>query len=203
MSNKCFEGTDSEVDADESPITPTDLNKHFQQGDLLHWWYLAPGYGYDPYLVRFISQNGTTLRFNFIDCETAKDVGQQHIVSTSDTELLFPGIPTTLPTSSDYSAGRTIGFLMLNPRVLARAGLTTDATAANTGSLTASGKWPGTAAEPYRYYALQKQLRQLREENARYRERDAALSHLLDQVRDTPGLPPDVRSRISHILGGP
>ena len=55
MTNLCFVHHDSKLTADLRPVTETAFTARVEGSDPLKWWFLAPGYGYDPYIVRFVS----------------------------------------------------------------------------------------------------------------------------------------------------
>lgn len=200
MANNCFVGTDSQLAADEKPVTVAEFAQRVQDKLLMKWWFLAPGYGYDPYLVHFLSQNGDVLKFSFVDCDTGKDVGGVHAISISDHELIHSKAPGTLPDANDYGAKRVIGFLMFNPRALARAGLLADATAAQTGTITASGKWPGTAAEPLKFLLLVKEHADLAARFADLRTQARALEEFISDLKQDDSLAEPIKARIDHLL---
>ncbi len=200
MANKAFDSTDSQLKSEEKPLKASDVKSRIAAADPLRWWELAPGYGYDPYLVQFISHSGNNLTFRFVNCETGDPCGKEHTIRTSDVKLVHSEIPSTLPTASDYTAKRTYGFLMLNPLELDKADLFADAILSGSESMTASGKWPGTAAEPAKYLVLKKENRGLKAEVGELQVTNARLRNSLSELSNNPGVPADARIRLREIL---
>jgi hypothetical protein len=202
MANICFVETDSQLASDRTPITVDVFETERVDKKLMKWWYLAPGYGYDPYLVRFVSQNGDILKFVFIGCENGKDVGQEHTISVQDHELVHSESPSNLPSTDDYGAKRVIGFLMLNPKALDRAGLKDDAAAAMTGVQTASGKWPGTASEPTKFFMLLEEHAELQARYQQARARAAQYEDLLLELKQAEASDASLKARIHKLMSG-
>ncbi len=200
MTNRSFAATDSHLEADKRPISTTTFKQRLADSLPMRWYEIAPGYGYDPYLVRFVSQNGDSLRFVFIDSQTGLERGAEHVIGLSEHELVHSEAPATLPDGAAYAEGRHVGFLMLNPRELDRAGLRPDAVAANALDMTASGKWPGGAGAPAMFFAVLKRKAELEARVADLTARADMLADALRAVRQDPGVPAATVARLDELM---
>jgi hypothetical protein len=150
--NQCFVASDASGDSELAPFTEVYLKSHIgEEAIRLKWYKLSPFHHYDPYLVHFKSRDDAKreLTFHFVDCDTGKPMLNLHTLSLDNWPLCYLANPSTIPRAEDIGLGKTYGFLMLNPQLLADQ-MNTDASNANTEVRTALGKWPGTATDALR-----------------------------------------------------